>query len=85
MKVLWHDAANADADEAAAFYFDKHPGLGRAYIDELDAAVQRCSESSALRLPIDEPEKVTPVYAGCGDFLSRLFTVPALSSLRLLL
>lgn len=41
MKVLWHDAANADADEAAAFYFDKHPGLGRAYIDELDAAVQR--------------------------------------------
>jgi toxin ParE1/3/4 len=41
MKVRWHGEARAEAEAAAAFYKEVHPGLAQRFVDELEEALHR--------------------------------------------
>jgi plasmid stabilization system protein ParE len=41
MKFRWHREARAEADTAAAFYNDQHPGLAQRFFDDLEEALRR--------------------------------------------
>jgi toxin ParE1/3/4 len=41
MRVVYHSAVEMELIEAARFYEQKLPGLGRRFLDEFDAAVQQ--------------------------------------------
>ena len=42
--VFVHEAAEAEINEAADFYDIESPGLGSAFVDEIDRAIQHVSE-----------------------------------------
>lgn len=41
MIIVWHEEALTEADAAAKFYRQKQPGLGRRFLDNLEAAASR--------------------------------------------
>jgi hypothetical protein len=45
-------AAEAEADEAAAGYEAKQPGLGIEFLLELDAAIERAAENPLAYAPV---------------------------------
>jgi plasmid stabilization system protein ParE len=45
MRVAYHAAVEAEVIEAARFYEQKLPGLGRQFLDEFDAAVKQISKA----------------------------------------
>jgi plasmid stabilization system protein ParE len=44
MKFYFHPEADAELDEAVRYYEDCEPGLGRAFAEEVYAAIARISE-----------------------------------------
>jgi toxin ParE1/3/4 len=53
MQVAYHAAAETEVIEAARFYEQKLPGLGRRFLDEFDAAVQQISTAPHRWHPVD--------------------------------
>lgn len=45
LPVVFHDAAEAELNEAAAYYAEARPGLGEAFIAEVQRAVDRIAAS----------------------------------------
>jgi len=56
--------AEAEADEAAAWYEEEQPGLGIEFLLELDAAIERAAES---------PLAYAPVFLDARRVLTRRF------------
>lgn len=52
MRLVIHPDASADIAEQAAYYASKEAGLGRAFLDEIDAGIERI-----MALPEAFPER----------------------------
>jgi plasmid stabilization system protein ParE len=53
LPVVFHEYAETELNEAAAFYAGARPGLGGAFLHELERTVRAISEAPLVGQPVD--------------------------------
>ena len=71
IRVNIQPSAEAEADEAAAWYEAQQPGLGMEFLLELDAAIERAAETPVAYGQIHRYEKWKDIVAISGPEGSR--------------